>query len=157
MSASRFSFLVAVHAFFLRNGKVLLLRRQHTGYMDGYWSVPAGHVDGSEKILAAMRREIREETGLTEVSATSKELVMHRVCSPTEERIDYFFVFTEWQGKARVTEPDKSDALKFFPLDNLPEKTVPYIRFALEALQDNQEFLEFIEPSYDFNFPEELS
>jgi 8-oxo-dGTP diphosphatase len=44
----RFQTPVAVHLFLLRGDQVLLLQRQNTGYKDGNWSVPAGHLDGGE-------------------------------------------------------------------------------------------------------------
>ena len=35
----------AVHLFLIREKSVLLARRFNTGYCDGNWSVPAGHVE----------------------------------------------------------------------------------------------------------------
>ena len=35
---------------FNENNEVLLLRRQNTGYIDGCWGTPGGHLDPNESI-----------------------------------------------------------------------------------------------------------
>lgn len=60
----RFKLIGAVHLFLIRNQQVLLLRRFNTGYEDGNYSVPAGHLDGGEQIKTAAIREAKEECGI---------------------------------------------------------------------------------------------
>lgn len=147
MSTSHFLFLVAVHAFFIQNNKVLLSERANTGYADGYFSVPGGHVDGGETILEALDREVLEEVGIKLDKAERQTHVMHRMVSPSEERIDYFFVVKEWQGEPRNMEPDKYAQLQWSPVNKLPQNMVPYVRFALDQIKNQQTFSEFLEPT----------
>lgn len=46
--SSRFTTVVAVHLILIKENQVLLARRFNTGYEDGNFSVPAGHVDEHE-------------------------------------------------------------------------------------------------------------
>lgn len=144
VSKKRFTFLVAVHAFFIKDKQILLLKRKNTGYMDDYFSVPAGHVDGGESIWKAMRREVKEEVDV-EIKKTHQPIhVMHRV-SGNEERIDYFFLIKDWQGLMKIGEPEKCSDLSWFKLWQLPENIIPYIKFSLEKVQDGVLFSEFEE------------
>lgn len=145
MQYQRFSFLVAVHAFFIKDQKILLLERKNTGFWDGYFSVPAGHVDGGETIEDAVKREILEESGIKINHQLHPAHVMHRIVSPTEERIDYFFVITDWQGDPENCEPEKCAQLIWADLDDLPENVVPYIRFAVDQVFKENYFSEFVE------------
>ena len=127
----RAKFPTTVHLFFFRGDKILLLRRFNTGYRDGWYSVPAGHLDGGETVLAAAVREAREEIGVEiDPSALTFSSVMHR--SEGDERIDFFVHVHAWEGEPVNAEPDKCDELRWTPLDALPKKLIPYVQRALE-------------------------
>ena len=87
----RFKLVTSVHLILIKEGKVLLLRRYHTGYKDGNYSVVAGHIDGNESVIKAMQREAMEEAGI-KIQETDLKIVhvMHRK-SEDRENIDYFF------------------------------------------------------------------
>jgi len=126
----------------LRGEQVLLLRRFNTGYEDGNYSIPAGHLDGGEPVRAAMVREAREELG---VEIAPRDLVFagvfHR--KSDDERVDFFLATRRWDGTPGNNEPDKCDELKWFPVDALPENLIPYVRRALENYQAGVIFDEF--------------
>lgn len=54
---------VVVGAIIEQEGKILLIRELE-GHDKGKWNQPAGWVDPGEDLLAAVKREIKEETGL---------------------------------------------------------------------------------------------
>ena len=136
--AHRFTLIPAVHLFLIKNDQILLLRRFNTGYEDGNYSVPAGHLDGNEAATKAMVREAQEETGITlQPEALQLAHVMHRR-KPAEERIDFFFTARNWRGDPHIMEPHKCDDLSWFPLNQLPHNTVPYVRSAINNYLHNQ-------------------
>ncbi len=135
-------FPVAVHLFMLRADQVLLLRRYNTGYEDGNYSVPAGHLNGDETVRQAMIREACEELG---VEIQSQNLifagVFHR--KSDDERVDFFLSAHQWSGTPRNNELEKCDEVQWFPLDALPENMIPYVRRALENYLAGVVFDEF--------------
>ena len=143
MLPTRFKLKIAVHLFLIKGNQILLLRRFNTGYEDGNYSVPAGHLDGNETATQAMIRETREETTLR-LKAQDLEMihVMHRL-SGDDERVDFFFTAKQCQGQCQIGEPDKCDELSWFKLNNLPADTVPYVKKAIENLLNNIYFCEF--------------
>jgi 8-oxo-dGTP diphosphatase len=124
--------IVAAHLFLLDGDKVLLARRFQTGYEDGSFSVPAGHVDGNEAVHEAMIREAREEVGvIVQPEDMVFSHVMHRIGD--RESMDFFFVCTNWQNTPTICEVDKCDLIEWYPTDALPDNTIPYVKEALQA------------------------
>lgn len=131
MATERFKIIPAVHLFLIHEGKVLLLRRFNTGFQDGNYSVPAGHIDDGESAIETMIRETKEEAGITlDKEGIKMSHVMHRKSDAI--RVDFFFTATSWTGEPSIQEPDKCDELAWYPLDNLPENVIPYVKSALD-------------------------
>jgi 8-oxo-dGTP pyrophosphatase MutT (NUDIX family) len=138
----RARFPVTVHLFLIRQDQVLLSRRSNTGYRDGEYSVPAGHIDGGETVLAAARREAQEELGLQLSEDDLAFLgVMHRM--EDEERVDFFLRVKNWNREPFNNEPDKCDDLRWVDLKSLPAATVPYVRRAIDNYMNAVVFDEF--------------
>ena len=96
----RARFPVTVHLLFFREDQILLLRRFNTGYRDGEYSVPAGHLDGNETVMAAARARRREKKSgfrlrRADIAFSS---VMHR--NEGDERVDFFMHVHKWQRRA---------------------------------------------------------
>lgn len=138
----RTSFPVTVHLLFFRDDQILLLRRFNTGYADGQYSVPAGHLDGGETVVAAAAREAAEETGV-QIAAEDVifSSVMHRLDG--DERVDFFVRVRHWQGEPRNTEPDKCDELRWVRIGELPDNVIPYVRKGIQNHHDGLPFDEF--------------
>ena len=138
----RATFPVTVHLLFFRGEQVLLLRRFNTGYADGQYSVPAGHLDGGETVIAAAAREGLEETGVyIRAEDIAFSSVVHR--KGDDERVDFFVHVRSWQGEPSNTEPDKCDELRWVNLEELPDTVIPYVRKAIQNHRDGIQFHEF--------------
>jgi 8-oxo-dGTP diphosphatase len=126
----RAKFPVTVHLLFFREDQILLSRRFNTGYRDGEYSVPAGHLDGGETVRDAAAREAEEEIGVRiEAGDLRFSSVMHR--NEGEERVDFFVQVQKWDGEPFNAEPDKCDDLRWVDVNALPGNTIPYVRRAI--------------------------
>lgn len=97
-----------------RGNKILFSRRYNTGFHDGEYSLPAGHLEGNETLISAMVREAEEEIGIKLKPENLKLAhVLYRK-EPNEERINFFFIAENWGGKPKIMEPHKCDDLKWF-------------------------------------------
>lgn len=110
------SFQIGAHALiFDESGKVLLVHRRDYDA----WDLPGGSVESGETPWDGAVREVKEETGLdvriqrldgiySEPSRNT--LVFSFICIPT--------------GGSLALNPE-ADALDYFPIDQLPENTLP--------------------------------
>lgn len=135
--------IASVYAFFLKDNKILLLRRVNTGYEDGKYGLPAGHVENNESLVSGLLREVREEVGI-DLNPLNVELVhvMHR-WGKDDIRLDFFFKVNKWDNKPKNAEPNKCDDLSWFSINNLPENIMPFVVQAVKNMQDIKIYSEF--------------
>ena len=143
----RHSVVPAVYVIFRDGDKVLLLKRANTGYRDGDYSLPAGHLDGNESAATAAVREAKEEVGV-DINPADLHLVhtQHRMAeSRDHERMNLFFEATKWRGELTNAEPHKCAEIRWASLNDLPENLVPELTHLFKHLAKN-------EPYGDFDF-----
>lgn len=123
--------IVDVNLLIVRNDRILLGRRCGTGFADGQYSVPAGHLELGESVVLAAVREAKEEL---DISVNPDEIrfvqVMHN--SYGIGRLAFFFKVERWNGDIVNMEPHKCDDLHWFDPAHLPTNIVPYIREAID-------------------------
>ncbi|WP_245548743.1 NUDIX hydrolase [Nocardia exalbida] len=120
-------------------GRYLFGRRADTGYEDGSWHLPSGHLESGESVVDALVREAAEEIG---VVIAPKDVqfahVMHN--SSSGGRAAFFFLVRTWAGTPTNQEPDKCDALEWFSPAELPDRMIAYCRAALVSIAVGQPF-----------------
>jgi 8-oxo-dGTP pyrophosphatase MutT (NUDIX family) len=137
----RYRPVVDVHLLlFDDEGRVLLGRRQGTGYADGEWQImPSGHLEQGESITDATAREAEEELGV-EVSGLTVAHVTHHRNPGGTARVGMFLVARTMNGTPVNAEPHKCAELAWFPVDDLPDRMVPYARAGIVAVRDKLGF-----------------
>jgi 8-oxo-dGTP diphosphatase len=137
-------FFASAQIIFRRGSRVLLMRRQNTGYLDGMYGLVAGHLDGGETATQAALRECLEEAGVRLLSEQVRPVhSSHRRSDDGREYFDIYFDVLTWSGEPVIAEPDKCDDLLWAALDALPVNTVPHVRHALAEIARGAAYSEF--------------
>ncbi len=135
----RVKFNTSVSFIIKQDTKILLFYRTDGYFKDGWWVLPAGHVEEGETATEAVIRECKEELNIG-VSASSVHFA-HIVynLSGENKRMDFYFYVQNYNGILRNLEPDKCEKMAFFDLDNLPpiDKIAPTTLLALQSIQQN--------------------
>ncbi|MFD9947173.1 NUDIX domain-containing protein [Nonomuraea sp. NPDC059023] len=123
----RYQTVVDAMIILVREGKVLLAQRQGTGYADGAWNLPSGHLEAGEPVHQGVIREAREEIGIgLEPDDVRFVHLCHYRNPEGQARIGVFFEARAWQGEPYNAEPHKCAQIAWFPLNDLPLETYPY-------------------------------
>lgn len=126
---------ITVQLLLEKDNKVLLLKRKNTGYEDGKYCLPGGHVDSNEEIKSAMIRETKEEIKI-DIKSEDLELykILNRKIDKGGEYIDFIFKSRKWKGTIENGEKNKCDEIIWRDKNKLPENTLDYIS---EILKEN--------------------
>lgn len=141
---TRFKPYFAVYLI-LKNSEnqILMSKRANTGFMDGFYSLPSGHVDEGEPASAALVRESQEEINII---PQNFELVhtLHIYNEKPDNKtyIALFFETSDYTGEVKNLEPDKCSELAWFDLNNLPVNIVPDLKLVLQAISQNKIYSE---------------
>ncbi len=120
-------------------GEILLMRRSD----NEHWGLPGGYVEPGESVVAATRREVREETGfeievgpLVGVYSDPKTQVIEYADRRRVQAIN--LCFTAIAGEqGELTTPEETLEVGFFDAEALPQPFVPIHEIrVLDAARD---------------------
>ena len=140
---------VAAYALVLRDDAVLLTRNSARGPHPGTWTLPGGGVAHGESPVAAVAREVREETGLEpEVGAILGVHDEHFTgTAPNGREEDFHGVHLVFAATVRPGDPvvrdtgGTTEAVAWTPLADVRQGRVPVSGVVTEALAMAAEFV----------------
>lgn len=139
----RFQLLATVNILLIKDNKILLSRRANTGFFDGNYECPSGHIDGGETIRKAAARELLEEVGVSADPSDLKVIhVVHRY-GEKHERIEFYLKAEKWEGEPSIKGRDKCDDVAWFSLDEFPPNMVPKTKDAIDHALKGDLYSEF--------------
>ena len=80
-------------------GRHILLVERAKEPLKGCWSIPGGIVEAGEKLEDAVRREVREETGL-EIEPLAMFEIFERIMPDSAARTEYHYVLIDYLCRA---------------------------------------------------------
>lgn len=138
---------IACFVVLRRGDTVAMVKRKNTGYMDGYYGLPAGKVEYGEPYVVGAIREAKEEAG---VDIAPEHIhfvhVAHRHAEDDTEIMDWVDIYFEaetWEGEPYNAETEKSESLEWINIRELPETIVPPQRAALQKIAAGHPYGEY--------------
>ena len=131
---------VVVHVLLFKEQQLFLLRREKTGFMDGYYSLPGGHQRAGESVEDAARRECQEEAGV--VAGAMEAVCVMPYRSGRHQGLNFVFEVTQWEGDPKVGEPELFSEARWVTPPQMPRRAVPWIADVLQARQSGVWFRE---------------
>lgn len=93
---------------------ILLIKKQ-----GGFWTLPKGHVESGESHSRAVRRELREETGISgtvEGRVSSVSYIVLKQGKPRTKIVTYYLLRAK-RGQLRPDKKERIVRVKWFPLE----------------------------------------
>lgn len=132
---------LAVELLLFDGPNVLMQLRAGTGFLDGYWGLPSGHMEPGETVHQALTREAQEEVGITPV-LPYVILTMHRI-DPPWTYVNFYLHAGGWEGQLHNAEPHRCAELSWWPRAALPPNTIPHVAVALAAIAERRSFVQW--------------
>lgn len=140
---SEHQIFASVNLLLVKDGKVLLSRRQNKSWGNGLLCIPGGHIEATESPTAAVIREAKEELDL---NVDPKKVRFYCVAARNtsgKEYVAYEFVYELGSETYKNNEPEQCSELLWADPHDLPDTTIKDFRRIIEqGYLRNKLFLE---------------
>ncbi|MCI8291189.1 MAG: NUDIX domain-containing protein [Clostridia bacterium] len=113
---------VGVGAFILNENNELLLHKRAVPAEEGHWCIPGGRLEMFEMLEHAVIREVKEETDLDIEVVKLMGICDHIIKEENAHWGAASYLCKVKSGEAKIMEPDKASDMKWFDLNELPDK-----------------------------------
>lgn len=110
---------VGVGVYILNDKNQVLLMQRKNVISAGTWCPPSGHLETAEEFLDCVKREAKEEVGLT-IEQAELWAVNNNITSKTRHYVNLDFLATEWSGVPKNLEVEKCEKIGWFNFSKLP-------------------------------------
>lgn len=137
--SERITYKLASIVILEKESKVFLMRRYNTGWEDGKYNLPSGHVEANETPKETAIRECNEETGVIIQNEDLDFVHMDFL----DNYIHLYFRARKWEGKPTTKEKDKCDDTIWAEYSNLPTNLAGRTLEALNHIKDKNNYSEY--------------
>ncbi len=121
-------------------GRILFQKRQNTGFMDGFFQLPSGHMELWETMKESFTRELQEELSI-EVEENDINIIhISQRIAPDKTYFNIYAFIRTYTWEIRNAEPEKYSDLQYL----YPSENTGMVGF-------NREVLDFIEANMYFS------
>ena len=112
--------------------EILLSKRKNTGYKDGEYELPGGHLEKDEDLFDSMIREAKEELNILLERRDLK--ILHIMHHYTGNRINFIFLTEKDNIVPKINEPEKCEELCWANINDLPYNTMEKVKIIIENI-----------------------
>ena len=137
----RYKSMIVVDLMLIRKNEetgkkeVLLALRKNTGYNDGEYELPGGHVDEGEDLMNAMIREAYEELKIKlKLEDLHIEHILHHYKG---NRLKFIISSEKYEGNLEIKKKEKCENLEWFNIEELPENLDKRAKKVIREIENN--------------------
>jgi len=123
----------------IQDGMTLLAKRKGA-HGEGMWGSMGGHVEFGESPVETVMREAKEELGIN--IGNVRFVSCTNMIKDGKHYLDVSFVAELISGEPKIQEPDRIEAIGWYPLSNLPQPLFDPVRIVLESLKTGEHYFE---------------
>ena len=127
---------VGCGAFILNEEGKVLLQQRNKEPERGYWSIPGGKLEWMETFEDAVKRELKEECDVDIQVEKLLGICDHIVKNENQHWVSPSFLCKITNGEPKIMEPTKHTDMKWFSLNELPEKLTITTQNAVRHYKD---------------------
>ena len=117
---------IAVFGYLQKNNEILLVKHN---YGNKAWHLPGGSVEKGESLENALKREYKEETGLTITTQNLQSIIYSR----KNYAISYVYRVQVNKTNIRQYKNKEIEEVNFFPIDELPLEISKNAKYRIET------------------------